>query len=205
MRAPHWILVVPLALAATACDDTRPAPSAPDADPTLSFAEAESGVRVYQFRTAEDPDPEHEARTFCTGAPFSADANVFLKASVYVENLRSSDALVVSERTDPVGTALACAQITNFAFPEGLQQNFYAQFNLPSGSFTALGTCTLISNNVPTGGLVLAGCALKVIQAPQGFAGGAATSLSVFNPRRLQGFSTGSRWTIQMYESGTTP
>jgi hypothetical protein len=198
MRAPRWILGASLALAATACDDTHPAPSAPGVDPTLSLAGAEPGVRVYQFRTVEDPDVSG-ATTFCAGAPFTV--NVRLNASVYVENARGSDALVVSERADPIGTALACAQITDPTFPTGLQQKFYAQFNLPSGSFTANGTCTLISNNVPQAGLVLAGCTLGVIQAPEGIVGGAATSLSVFLPRPLAGFSTGSRWTIQLYES----
>jgi hypothetical protein len=158
--------------------------------------------RVYQFRTEEDPEVSGAADV-CTAAPFTP--NVYLNASVYIENVRGSDALVVAERADPVGTALACARITDFTFPPGLQQNFYAQFNLPSIRVTASGTCTLISNNVPEPWLVLAGCTLRVVQPPEGFAGGAATSLSVFNPFRLPGYSTGSRWTIQLYEPVTTP
>lgn len=200
MKAPRWILTACLALAASACDDARPGPSGPEADPTLSTIETGSGTRVYQFRTVEDPEVRGAA-DFCRGAPFTP--NVLLNASVYVENVRASDATIVAERTDPVGTALACAQITTSTFPPGLQQNFYAQFNLPSASVTASGTCTLISNDVPVAHLVLAGCTLRLTEVPEGFVGGAATSLSVFNPFRLAGFSTGSRWTIQMYPSGS--
>jgi hypothetical protein len=200
-RTPFAVVLgASLALAATACDDRRSVPSAPDADPALSVTESRPGTRVYQFRTVEDPEVLG-AVDVCKSAPFTP--NVYLNASVYVENVRASDGMVVAERADPVGTALACAQITDFSFPPGKQQNFYAQFNLPSVSVIASGTCTLISNDVPVTHLVLAGCTLRVVRAPEGFVGGAATSLSVFNPFRLAGYSTGSRWTIQLYEPAT--
>jgi hypothetical protein len=108
---------------------------------------------------------------------------------------------MVNDDAKRVGTALACAQITDLTFPDGLQQKFYAKFELPDGDYVALGTCILISNNVPAAGLVLAGCTLKLITAPPGVIGGAAASLSVFNAGRLAGFATGSQWTIQAYES----
>ena len=202
MRTLRWILTATVAIAAGACNDTRSVPSAPDNDPTLLVTESEPGTRLYQFRTVEDPEVSG-ANVFCTPASAGFTPNVFLNASVYAEHVRASDAMVVAERTDPIGTALACAQITDFSFPPGKQQNFYALFKLPSGDFSAKGTCTLISNNVPEARLILAGCTLSVVEAPEGVVGGAATSLSVFNPFRLPGYSTGSRWTLQVYESGS--
>lgn len=185
-----------LALAA-ACSEDRPAPTSTDA--LLSVSSTSDGVRVHQFRTEEDPSVTGGA-AFCAGAPFTA--NVVLNASAWSAQTRAADGMVVNEDALRVGTALACAQITSFAFPPGLQQNFYARFDLPEGSYTALGTCTIISNDVPKAGLVLAGCNLKVTDPPAGIAGGAATSLSVFNPFGLAGFATGSYWTLQLYEAG---
>jgi hypothetical protein len=202
MRALSWILTASIAIAASACDDTRSVPSSPGSDPTLLATEPEPGTRLYQFRTVEDPEVSG-ANVFCTAQSAGFTPNVFLNASVYAEHVRASDALVVADRTDPVGTALACAQITDFTFPPGKQQNFYALVTRPPGDFTAKGTCTLISNNVPEARLILAGCTLSIVQAPEGLVGGAATSLSVFNPFRLPGYSTGSRWTLQLYESGS--
>ena len=158
---------------------------------------ANDGVRVYQFRTEEDAKITG-ADAFCANAPFPV--NVKLNASAYSTRTRASDGLVVNQDANRVGTALACAQITNFSFPPGLQQNFMARFELPDGTYDAIGTCTLVSNNVPQGGLVLAGCNLRLTNVPAGVIGGAAVSLSVFNPFRLAGFATGSQWTIQAYD-----
>ena len=179
-----------------ACSGDRPAPTSTDA--VLSIGSTTPGVRVHQFRTEEDPAVSGGA-AFCATAPFPV--NVVLNASAYATQARGVDGMIVNEDVQRVGTALACAQLTNFAFPPGLQQNFYARFDLPEGSYTALGTCTLISNDVPRQGLVLAGCTLRVTAPPAGIAGGAATSLSVFNPFRLPGFATGSYWTLQLYET----
>lgn len=52
---------------------------------------------------------------------------------------------------------------------------------------------------MPLPGLVLAACHLRVVEAPPGFAGGAAASLSVFNPGKVQGFATGSEWTVALF------
>ncbi|HEX7184320.1 MAG TPA: hypothetical protein VF756_21000 [Thermoanaerobaculia bacterium] len=64
------------------------------------------------------------------------------------------------------------------------------------------GDCTVGSNDVPVAGIVLAACHLRVVEAPKGFAGGAASSLSIFNPAGLTGFATGSSWTLQLFETG---
>jgi len=133
-------------------------------------------------------------------APF--EANVFLGARVYVPVHRPWDGKVVFESGRRAGKATACVRITDPTFPPGEQVPFYARFNLPGGSFTASGTCTLVSNNVPEAGLVLAGCALSLVQVPRGFVGGTVSSTSVFNPRRLPGYSTGSYYTLYVYRDG---
>jgi hypothetical protein len=153
---------------------------------------------TYQFRSMEDPSTPADA-SVCAAAPFRY--NVLLGASVWSTETREKDGKVVDSKVRRIGTATACVQLTNFGFPPGLQQKFYVKFNLPSGAYTALGTCTLISNTVPKSGLVLAGCALKVLSGPPGTLGGDATSSSVFNPFRLTGFNTGSSWTLHLYTS----
>ncbi|MFP2908522.1 hypothetical protein ACLESD_26400 [Pyxidicoccus sp. 3LFB2] len=159
-------------------------------------SEAHAGEVVYQFRTEEDPSTPPDM-TVCAAAPFAA--NVFLGASVYVPIHRPWDGKVVYDGRKRAGTATACVRITDPTFPPGQQVPFYARFNLPDGSFTASGTCTLVSNDVPAAGLVLAGCALSLVQVPRGFVGGTVSSTSVFNPRRLPGYATGSHYTLYVY------
>ncbi len=155
--------------------------------------------QTFQFRSVEDPAfPPDDS--ICADAPFPV--NVKLGASLWSEIHRLSDGKVIVEKVVRVGRATACVELTNFLFPSGLQQNFYAVFDLPSGSYTALGTCTLSSNDVPQAGLVLAGCALKVLEAPGTVQGGIITSASTFNPAQLTGFNTGSSWTMQIYKPG---
>lgn len=197
MSSPRWAILVMATVVFLGCESGAPLPLAPNSA-LATLLPAADGVRVYQFRTEEDPEVTGAA-AFCATAPFTA--NVVLNASEWSVRTRASDGRIVNDDATRIGTALACAQLTNFAFPPGLQQNFYARFELPDGIYTALGTCTLISNDVPVAGLVLAGCTLKLTEMPAGVTGGAAVSLSVFNPRRLAGFATGSQWTIQAYES----
>jgi hypothetical protein len=56
------------------------------------------------------------------------------------------------------------------------------------------------SNGVPQGGVVLAGCALRLQSGPPGFVGGIATSATVVN-LGAPGFQTGSFWTLRVYSS----
>jgi hypothetical protein len=196
MRSPRWIILGTAAVVSLGCDAGTSTTLAPGGAPA-TLAAVNDGVRVYQFRTEEDPQVVG-ADAFCQAAPFPV--NVKLNATEWSEQTRAVDGRVVNKDVQRIGTALACAQLTNFAFPPGLQQNFYARFELPDGTYTALGTCTLISNDVPVAGLVLAGCTLKLTGMPAGVVGGAAVSLSVFNPFRRPGFTTGSQWTIQAYE-----
>jgi hypothetical protein len=159
---------------------------------------AHAAERVVQFRSAEDPASPPDA-AFCDAAPFQV--NVRLGASLYSYQVRRDDGRVDEDKGRKIGTATACAQLTNFLFPNGLQQNFIVRFDLPQGSFTAAGTCTFATNDVPLRGFVLAGCALQMTAFPQGVMGGAMASLSSFNPFRLAGFNTGSYWTLQYYDS----
>ena len=157
---------------------------------------AHAGERTYQFRSQEDAStPPDDA--VCAAAGFPVNAK--LGASVYVQHLRGYSGRIVQPAESRVGRATACLQLTNFAFPPGLQQNFYGVFDLPIGRITVKGTCTLVSNDVPARGFILAGCALKVVDAPARFLGGAMSSLSSFNPFRLPGFATGSQYTLQLY------
>ena len=169
----------------------------------LTLSSIVSAAEVsYQFRSVEDPafpaDP-----AICAQAPFRV--NVRLGASLWSQHTRFVDGRVIDNQVLRIGKATACVQLTNFLFPPGLQQNFYAVFDLPSGRYTGTGTCTLSSNNVPRAGLVLAGCTLKVVTGPSGVLGGVITSASTFNPARLAGFSTGSVWTLQTYTSAPVP
>lgn len=168
----------------------------------LSSTAALAGETQYQFRSVEDAAfPPDDA--ICAQAPFRV--NVKLGASLWSQLVRVWDGKVVVEQARRIGRATACVELTNFLFPPGLAQNFYVVFELPAGRYEAVGTCTLVSNDVPQTGLVLAGCNLKVVSGPPGVTGGVITSASVFNPAQLPGFNTGSLWTIHAYTDGTQP
>lgn len=158
---------------------------------------AHAGTTVIQVRSAEDPASPPDPAV-CAAAPFAV--NLRLGGSLYAFET-AGDGRVVGEG-HRVGRATACARITSFLFPPGLQQNFYARFDLPQGSFTAAGTCTLISNDVPARGLVVAGCNLRLVAFPADrYLGGSVTSTSTFNPFRLKGFTTGSFYTLQLFDT----
>jgi hypothetical protein len=159
---------------------------------------ASAASRIVQIRSAEDPASPPE-RAFCQTAPFAV--NLLLGASLYTYRAADDTGMVRDEEPRKIGVATACARLTSFLFPPGLQQDFYVRFDLPEGSFVGLGTCTLTSNDVPLAGFVLAGCALKMTSFPAGVIGGGISSLSSFNPFRLPGFATGSYWTLQYYDN----
>ena len=198
MRATRTIAgAAIIAAAALACQGNDRHPTAPEGLALTATESTQPGVHVYQFRTEEDPAVSGAA-AFCATAPFTP--NVLLNASAWATQARSSDGAVVNDGVRKVGTVVACAQITSFAFPPGLQQNFAARFDFDDGtSYTGVGSCTISSNDIPEPKLILAGCALRI--APNAAsAGGVATSASVFNPFRLAGYHTGSYWTLQLYD-----
>jgi hypothetical protein len=158
----------------------------------------EPGQHTLVFRSLEDPGVESHPEA----CPF-AGANLFLGANLWSMQTRASDSRVVDEAVQQIGTAAACGLITTALVP-GTLVPFYVEFTLDQGpdkgdTYVAVGTCQVITNNVPRPGVVLAGCALRVTQGPEGFLGGAATSLSIFNPLRLEGAGTGSFWTLRAY------
>ncbi len=198
-----------LVLALAACDDGRTSPVQQDVPtgPALSAAAAEAsgnaggpnrdGVQVLRFRSEEDPSVTPDPAV-CAAAGFTS--NVRFGAVLYSEASNGQEGRIVNRSARRIGTATACARITDPRFPPDLRQEFYVRFDLPEGPITAKGGCTLVSNDVPTAGLVLAGCHLRVTEAPSWYRGGAVASLSVFNPRKIPGYLTGSDYTLQLYE-----
>jgi hypothetical protein len=197
------------ALALAACEDGRPSPvqqevparaalNASAADASNGNNLSRDGVQVLRFRSEEDPSVTPDPAV-CAAAGFTS--NVRFGAVLYSEASNGQEGRIVNRSARRIGTATACARITDPSFPADLRQEFYVRFDLPEGPVTARGGCTLVSNDIPTAGLVLAGCHLKVTEAPSWYKGGAVASLSVFNPRRLPGFLTGSDYTLQLYET----
>jgi hypothetical protein len=157
-----------------------------------------AGEVVYQFQTEEDPQAVRSDLSPCQAAPFQA--NVKAAGLVSVPRLHAPEGRVEPGDKHSVGSALACLRITDRTFAEGSQADIYASFELPEGHFAASGRCTVVSNAVPRQGVVLATCALKLTEFPEGYAGGFATSASLFNPLGVPGYSTGSLWTLRVFE-----
>lgn len=162
---------------------------------------ARADATLLQVQTQEDAAvPDDPA--FCATAGFPV--NVRLNAAVYEYQL-DHHGKVKSHGRHQIGTANACILITSLSFPAGLQQNMYLRLDLPQGEVIATGTCTIVSNHTPQAGVVLAGCALRVLTAPAGYLGGQVTSASTFNPMHLPGYDTGSFWTVQLYPDPSAP
>jgi len=155
-----------------------------------------AGESTFVFKSEEDPATPPDA-TFCAAQPFHA--NVLLGASLWSVKTRHRDGQVVNEKERRIGRATACLQLTSLLFPEGLVQRFSIRLELPQGTYTALGSCTISSNDVPAPLIIMAGCTVKLLTGPTGTQGGMATSASIFNPAHQAGFSTGSLWTLHEY------
>lgn len=149
-------------------------------------------VSTYLFRTIEDPSVESRPRN----SPF-ADANLFLGGRMY--SIDTQRGVVSAEQETEIGLASACVVVTAPLVPDMLVP-FYAEFNFHEGAvYAAQGSAQVTSADVPEAGVVLAGCALRVVSGPPGCSGGAATSLSIFNPAQTPGAGTGSFWTLRAY------
>ncbi|QRN92804.1 hypothetical protein JRI60_26705 [Archangium violaceum] len=159
-----------------------------------------AGEQVFLFRTEESSGAVDTGG--CRAAPF--EVNVRLPANVFVRDFRAGGGKKGTGGERLRGKALACAHITDPSFAEGSTADFYVHFILPEGHFTGLGRCTMVSNGVPRPGLVLTSCALKLTEFPAGYVGGFVTSSSVFNPKGLPGYNTGSFWTLRVFEPDTT-
>ena len=154
----------------------------------------EPGQHTLVFRSLEDPNVSSHPNA----CPFPG-ANLFLGATLSSMQTDAGNSRVVNEAEHQIGTAAACGLITTAPLVP-----FYIEFTLNNGhdkgnTYVAVGACQVVSDNVPRPGIALAGCALRVTQGPAGFLGGIATSMSIFNPLRLQGAGTGSFWTLRVY------
>jgi len=158
-------------------------------------AAALAGERTLVVKTFEDPEyPATPADCAALGLP----ANVVLGASVWSVQTRASRGEVMNEAVKFLGAATGCGVMTS-PMPFTPDQKFLIKFDLADGTYVARGTCDIVSITVPTPGLMLAGCALKLVSAPEGVLGGLATSASIFNPNGIPGFGTGSVWTLHLY------
>jgi hypothetical protein len=156
-----------------------------------------AGERILVLRTQEDSRYPASAE-ICANAPFQP-VNVHLGASVWTLETSGSTGQVVHDDARFAGTATGCGLLTTAA--PFVPQPFLISFNLRDGRYTAVGTCTITSNQVPVPGLLLVTCAMKIVSAPAGVLGGSATSASVFNPYGLTGFDTGSIWTLRIHDA----
>jgi hypothetical protein len=157
---------------------------------------AVAGETTYVFRSEEDPTTPPDPAV-CAAAPFLT--NVPLGASLWSFKTKKRNGAVTQERDRRIGKATACLQLTNVLFPQGLVQNFFVRFELPGGTYDAVGTCTVSSNATPQPFIILAGCTLHLVSGPSNSLGGMAVSSSVFNPLHRPGFATGSVWTLHDY------
>jgi len=162
----------------------------------LAAGAARADERFYLLRTQEDPSVAPDC---------PAGDTVRLGALVYAPRTRASDGLVTKDVGDPIGVAVGCGRLLTYTpFDPAVQSPFAMRFELPDGTYTARGTCTITSLTFPIAGvpapLLLVGCALDVDADPAlRVLNGLATSASVFTPRPLPGYGTGSFWTLQLY------
>jgi len=157
---------------------------------------AQAEERILVLRTVEDPRFPARAE-ICAGAPFQP-VNVVLGAGAWSVRTRARDGALVNDDVRFLGPVTGCGRISTVS-PQ-VAQPFLIHFDLRDGGYTAVGTCTITSNDVPVAGLLLLTCALELVEAPPGVIGGSATSASVFNPYALPGFDTGSIWTLRIHD-----
>jgi hypothetical protein len=163
----------------------------------LGPALASAGERTLVLKTFEDPSTPPDPQV-CANAGFPV--NVPLGASVWSLQTKARSGEIVNETIRQVGTVTGCALMTSVQ-PYAPGQRFLMRFALEDGVYVATGTCDLASFGVPVPGLMLVGCALRVVEGP-GIVGGIATSASVFVPPgvgEIPGFGTGSIWTLHLY------
>jgi hypothetical protein len=156
--------------------------------PAVAFQE-----KLYVFRTMDDPDVQPNLAV-CEAAPF--EVSIVLGASLWAMRTRSSDGLMVNPDSRRIGTGTACLHVTSLAVDATAP--IAGEFVIGSRTVRATGSCLVESNDVPVPGLILANCSLRIDPAP-GVLGGIASSNSVFNPRQLPGFNTGSIWTVRLF------
>jgi hypothetical protein len=162
----------------------------------LAAPAARAGEEVYLLRS-------EETSAFAASCP-DGD-NIRLAAFLYAPRTRATDALLVNEQTEAVGTAVGCGRITSIApFDFAAPAPFSLAIDLGARSVFASGWCVVADRSFPLwptpAPLLLVGCTLAVQpDAAQGIVRGVATSASVFLPVAIPGYSTGSYWTLHLY------
>ncbi|MCM2333323.1 MAG: hypothetical protein NDI82_05185 [Anaeromyxobacteraceae bacterium] len=158
---------------------------------------APAGERILVVRTTEDARFPARADV-CDAAPFQP-VNVRLGASTWSIRTSPRDGALVDDDVRFLGTATGCGRLATTS--PLVAQPFLIHFDLRDGGYTAVGSCTITSNDVPVAGLLLLTCALEIVEGPPGVVGGSATSASVFNPFGLPGFDTGSIWALRIHDA----
>ena len=169
----------------------------------LAAGAARAEEQVYLFQTQESDG----VATDC-----AADENIVLGAYVYAPRTRASDAKVVREFGQAVGTVVGCGSMpANVWF--GTKAPFRMDFDLEGRRVYAAGGCVVQEIFFPIKNdprpVLLVGCSLTVKPAPDlvdpaaiaaaKAVRGIATSSSVFMRYPIDGFSTGSFWTLHLY------
>jgi hypothetical protein len=169
----------------------------------LAAGSARAGEEVYLFQTQESD---------AIDAGCAVDENIVLGAYVYAPRTRASDAKVVREYGEPVGSVSGCGKMPA-AIWFGTKAPFSMDFDLEGRRIYAAGECTVQEILFPIPGdprpVLLVGCSLTVKPAPDlvdpaeiaaaKAVRGIATSSSVFMRYPIEGYSTGSFWTLHLY------
>jgi hypothetical protein len=165
--------------------------------PALALA----GERTLVVKTYED-DRYPADMDVCRAANYDP-LNIVLGASVWSLQTNAARGEVMNDAIRFLGSVTACGSAPSLqqtpppTFAD--DQYFLMNFTLADGTYLFKGECDLASWWVPVPGVLLVGCTLRLVQAPPGVVGGIATSSSVFTPKTLQDFATGSVWTLHLY------
>lgn len=165
--------------------------------PALALA----GERTLIVKTYEDARYPADM-TVCQASGYDP-LNIVLGASVWSLQTNAARGEVMNEGIRFLGRVTACGsapslqQVPPPTFAD--DQYFLMKFDLEDGTYLFKGECDLASWWVPVPGVLLVGCTLRLVEKPAGVLGGIATSSSVFTPRTLQDFATGSVWTLHLY------
>lgn len=158
---------------------------------TLVAAPALAADEVYLFKTQESDAVE----TNCLPGQ-----NIILGAYVYAPRSRGTDAKVMREFGEPVGTVVGCGTMTSISI--GATAPFTMDFNLQGRRIFAAGKCEVTQRIFTAASpypVLMVGCSLAVEgSAAEPTLSGIATSASIFNSFNVPGYETGSYWTLHL-------
>ncbi len=157
--------------------------------PALALA----GERVLGVKTFEEKGYPTDV-SLCAGPGFEK----LLGASVWSLQTNAARGEVVNDEVRRLGTATACATITSLE-PYAPRQYFVIRFDLRDATYLARGECDLVEKDYPATGLLLAGCALRIVDSSDGSKGFATSSSVLVLGADVAGYGTGSVWTLHLY------